>query len=192
MLKRMNMNWFGLSGGITIFVLIAVSLFVPWWQLTVGDGLVKANASPLNTNFNFIGNPFTIPLIWALNIASIISLAAGGIAILIYSIKPTKPYSNRLLGFSYRKPLYSILLFVVVLIIIIWLVNSTFQLAVPMLGTEAVTLPTSLTQGVNISVLMSAGFIWPFALAIIAATLCIIARIYHKKIVSLPEPPTQI
>ncbi len=72
-----EINWFGLAGSITIFLLIIISLFVPWWQLTVGDDLVRANASPLNTNFNFAGDAFTIPIILALNIGSIISLAAG-------------------------------------------------------------------------------------------------------------------
>jgi hypothetical protein len=178
------MNWFGLAGGLTIVVLIAISLFVPWWQLTVGDGLVKANASPINTNFNFAGTSFTIPLIWALNVASIIFLSAGGIAMLVYSVSPSKSYSEKLLGFSYRKPLYAILLFVVVLILITVLVKSIFNFEVPLLGSIETTLPAEITNGTNITVLMSANFIWPFWLAVLATTLCIMAKFYHKKIVA--------
>ena len=178
---RNNMNWFGLAGGLTIVVLIAISLFVPWWQLTVGDDLVKANASPINTNFNFAGTSFTIPLIWALNVASIIFLSAGGIAMLVYSVSPSKSYSEKLLGFSYKKPLYAILLFVVVLILITLLVKSVFNFEVPFLGSIETTLPAEITNETNISVLMSANFVWPFWLAVLATTLCIMAKFYHKK-----------
>ncbi|MGB9842190.1 MAG: hypothetical protein ACPLKZ_05635 [Candidatus Bathyarchaeales archaeon] len=186
-----EINWFGLAGSITIFLLIIISLFVPWWQLTVGDDLVRANASPLNTNFNFAGDAFTIPIILALNIGSIISLAAGGIAIMIYSIKPTKSYSKRLLGFGYRKPLYSLLFFVVGLIVITMLAKSMFSLDVPLIGSSETTLPQNMTQGTTVTILMSAAFIWPFWLATVAAGLCIAARIYHNKIVSLEQTAKQ-
>jgi hypothetical protein len=178
------MNWFGLAGGLTIVVLIAISLFVPWWQLTVGYDLVRANASPINTNFNFAGTSFTIPLIWALNVASIIFLSAGGIAMLVYSVSPSKSFSEKLLGFSYRKPLYAILLFVVVLILITFLVKSVFNFEVPLLGSIETTLPAEITNGTNISVFMTANFVWPFWLAALATTLCIMAKFYHKKIVA--------
>jgi hypothetical protein len=186
---RSNINWFGLAGGLTIVVLIAISLFVPWWQLTVGDDLVKANASPINTNFNFAGTSFTIPLIWALNIASIIFLSAGGIAMLVYSVSPSKSYSEKLLGFSYKKPLYAILLFVVVLILITFLVKSVFNFEVPLLGLTETTLPAEFTNGTHISVLMSANFVWPFWLAVSATTLCIMAKFYHRKIAA---PPAEV
>jgi len=176
-----KINWFGLAGGIAVITLIAISMFLPWWELTVGDDLVTANVSPLNTNFNFVGDSFTIPLIMALNIASIISLSAGGIVMLVYSVKPEKSYSKRLLGFAYKKPLYSVLLFVIGLLLITILVKSQFSLDVPLSGSITSTLPTVMTQGVTISVLMNAGFQWPFILATIAAGFCVIARVYHKK-----------
>ncbi|MFC1487631.1 hypothetical protein ACFLRN_08105 [Thermoproteota archaeon] len=191
-------NWFGLAGSITVITLIIISMFVPWWQLTVGDDLVTTNASPLNTNFNFIGDSFTIPLIMALNIASIISLSAGGIVMLIYSIKPQKSYSNRLLSFAYKKPLYSVLLFVIGLLLITILVKSLFSIDVPLSGSVTSTLPTDMTQGVTLSVQMNAEFLWPFLLATLSAGLCIAARVYHKKIApiniikSTPRSPTII
>jgi hypothetical protein len=185
-----KINWFGLAGSVAIIVLIIISLFVPWWQLTVGDDLVKANASPVNTNFNFAGDSFTIPLMWALNIGSIISLTAGGIAVLIYSVKPAESYSKRLLNFGYRKPLYSLLFFVIGLLAITMLIKSIFSLDVPLIGSVRTTLPQSMTQGTTVSVLMSAAFIWPFWLAAVAAGLCITARFYHKKI-TIAEQPTK-
>ena len=179
---KAKINWFGLAGGITVIVLIIISLFIPWWQLTIGDDLVTTNASPMNTNFNVIGNSFTIPLIMALNIASIISLSASGIVMLIYSVRPQKSYSKRLLGFAYRKPLYSVLMFVIGLFLITVLVKSLFSLDVPLSGLLLSTIPADMTQGVTLSVSMNAGFQWPFLLATVAAGLCIMARVYHKKI----------
>ena len=187
-----KINWFGFAGGISLIALVFVSLFVPWWQLTVGDDLVTANVSPLNTNFNFIGDSLTIPLIMALNITSVISLTAAGIVMLIYSVLPLKPYSKKLLGFAYRKPLYSVLLFVIGLFLTIILAGSLFKLNVPLLGSQLSTLPTDMTQGATVSVSMNAGFEWPFLFAIVATALCIGARFYHKKYFltnSIPSAP---
>ena len=178
-----KVNWFGFFGSISLFVLVIVSLFVPWWQLSVGDDLVVANASPLNTNFNFIGDSFTIPLIMALNIASVISLTASGVVMFIYSVKPLKSYSSKLLGFAYRKPLYSVILFLVGLIVSIIVAGLLFGFDIPLLGSKLSTLPSDMTQGVTVNVSMNAGFQWPFILALVGVGLCIAARFYHKKIV---------
>ena len=183
----LKINWFGFVGGISLIVLIIVSVFVPWWQLTVGDDLLTANVSPLNTNFNFIDNSLTIPLIMALNITSVISLGAAGIVMLIYSVTPLKPYSKKLLGFAYRKPLYSVLLFLIGLILITILAGSLVKLNIPLFGSQLSTLPADMTQGATVSVSMNAGFQWPFLFAIIATGLCIGARVYHNKI--LPTNP---
>jgi hypothetical protein len=185
---KTKINWFGLAGGISVIVLIIISLFFPWWQLTVGDNLLIANASPFNTNFSFIGNHLTIPLIVALNIASIISLSAGGVVMLIYSIKPLEPYSKRLLGFAYKKPLYSVILFVIVLLLITILVRSLFNLEIPLSGSLSSTLPAEMTEGVTLSVSMNAGFQWPFILAGVAVGLCILARVYHKELIQTTQP----
>ena len=188
-----QLNLFGLVGGITILLLIAVSVFVPWWQLTIGSPVIMtANTSPLNTNFNFLGDSFTIPLIMAFNIAAIISLAAGGVVILIYSINPSKSYSAKLLSFAYRKPLYSVILFVAGLFLVLTLMQSFLGLSVPIVGSTNSKLSGGIvqgvTQGLTINVLMSAEFVWPFWLAIVAAGLCIAARFYHKKIAEATLP----
>ena len=175
------MNWFGLAGGVTIIVLIIVSLFSPWWQITVGEDLVKANVSPMNTNFNFLGNAFTIPLLWALNLSSLLALVASGIAMLVCSIMPTKSYSKHLLGFAYKKPLFILLSFVIVLFALTQIIQVMFGLNIPMTGSATATLPESMTYGVTIAVLISAEFQWPFWLAAVAAGLCIVARLYHKR-----------
>jgi hypothetical protein len=175
-------NWFGLAGGALTLLVIAVSLVYPWWQLTVGDDLMKINASPVNTNFGFLDTSFTIPFIWALNIMSILSLLASGIAMLVYSIIPRKSYSKHLLGFGYKKPLFTVLFFVIGLVVITVILQAVLSLNVPLMGSTTSTLPIPFVSGITLSVLLSAGFQWSFWLAVVAATLCIAARLYHKKV----------
>lgn len=182
-----KVNWFGLAGGVSVLGLIVVSFFVPWWQLVVGDGLMTTNVSPLNTNFDLFGNGVSVPLIVALNVASLISLSAGGILMLVYSVRPLSVHSSRLLGFSYKKPLYSVVFFLAGLMVTVAVVGSLFSISVPLLGSQTSTLPAEYTEGVTLRVLMSAGFQWPFLLAITAAGLCIGAKIYHQKVIE-PKP----
>jgi hypothetical protein len=128
----------------------------------------------------------TIPLLFALNLATILIMTAGGIALLIYAVKPGKTYSKRLLGFGYSKPLFSVILFTVVLIALQQIIKMAINLDIPLLGTINSTLPQTQAFGVTVTVLISASFQWPFYLAIIVAALCLVARFYHKKVATSP------
>lgn len=174
-------NWFALAGGLTTILVIAVSLFSPWWQLNVGDDLLTVNASPINMNMGFLGASFTIPFIFALNIVSILGLLASAIAMLIYSIIPRKSYAMHLLGFGYKKPLYTVLFFIIGLVATI-MIAQTVRLNIPLMGSATSTLPIPFASGITLTVLLSAGFLWSFWLAVIAAALCIAARLYHGKV----------
>jgi hypothetical protein len=186
MLKQIN--WFALVGGSLILSLLLISFYFPWWQLIIGDNLFTVNVSPVNTNLSFFGAPFSIPLIWAMNFASILTFLASGIIMLIYAVKPTKSYSKDLLGFGYRKPLYAVIACAAGLLIVTFAVKVAFGISIPLMGTGNMVLPSSLTpMGVNVSVIGLAGFQWPFWLAIVAAGLCIAARVYHRKLSSTPK-----
>ncbi len=176
----MRINIVGVGAGILIFAVLFVSLYVPWWQLTVGENLIQVNASPVNTNFGLLGTGFTIPLISALNLISILGLAASGTIMLLYSFLPDRHYSTHLIGFAYRKPLYILVGFLVGLVVSIFVVG-VFGIKLPLLGSTAVTLPTDLTLGATVSTSVSASFQFPFYLAILAAVLSIAARIYHGR-----------
>jgi len=181
MSKSQRINWFGFVGGIITIIVVFVSMFYPWWQLTVGE-LFKTNASPVNTNFGLLGTAFTIPFIWALNIMSLLMLISSGIVMLIYSIIPTKTYSKDLLNFSYKKPLFSLIFFVVGLLTVILILQAVLSISVPLVGSATVILPDSLTQGLSVSLFLSAGFQWPFWVGVVASSLCIAAKLYHKGI----------
>ena len=176
-------NWFGVAAGITTLLVVVVSLFVPWWQLTVGEDLVQVNASPVNTNFGLFGTPFTVPLIWALNLVSILTLVASGSIMLLYSVVPTKSYAKELLGFSYKKPLYVLVAFLASLVALMSIAGA-LGLNLQLMGTANVSLPANFTSGANISASVSAVFLFPFWLAIAAAVLCIGARLYHRRVVA--------
>jgi hypothetical protein len=180
-------NWFALAGGVTTILVIAVSLVYPWWQLTVGDDLMTVKASPVNMNLGFLDTSFTIPFIWALNMVSILSLLASGIAMLIYSIIPRKSYSKHLLGFGYKKPLYTVLFFVIGLVATTVICQAVLSLNIPLMGSTTSTLPIPFVSGITLTVLLSAGFQWSFWLAIVAAGLCIAARLYHGKVAAVPS-----
>jgi len=182
-----KINWFGLAGGITTIIVVAVTMLVPWWQLMVGDELLTVNASPVNTNFGFLETGFTIPLIWAFNIVSLLTLVTSGVAMLVYSILPAKTFSKHLLGFGYKKPLFTVLFFVIGLVAVTLILQAVINFNIPLMGSTTNTLPLALGSGVTVSVVMSAGFQWSFWLAVVAAGLCIAARLYHKKVSTAPS-----
>lgn len=172
----------GLAGAVVTIVLIVVSLFYPWWQFRVGEDLIAANISPLNINFSVLGSTFAMPLLWALNLASVLTLLVSSITMIIYSVLPAKSYSKQLLDFSYKKPIYMLLVFVICLVAAVVLAQALLHFNVPVAGTVDSTLPVPLGQGTSVSVVISAEFQWPFVLAIVSAVLCVAARLYHRRI----------
>jgi hypothetical protein len=162
---------------------LAVSLFIPWWQLTVGDNLFNVNASPVNTSFGLFGNQFTLPIISALNIVSVLIFTTGGLVMLFYSLKPTKSYSRQLLGFSYKKPLFSLIVFVSGLLIFTS-IASLFGIKVPIFGSGTVNVPSGFLMWASVETSVYGSFQLPFWLGVVAATMSIAARLYHGRIIA--------
>ena len=176
-----KINWLGVAAGVVTLVALVYAFSNPWWQLTIGDKLIKINASPVNTNFGLFGTQFTIPLIWTLNLIMILMFTASGVIMLIYSVIPDKPYARHLLGFAWKKPLYSVISFVAGLLIIL-LIAGHFGLYLPINGSANVNLPSSWTEGASVSAEISASFQTSFWLAVAAVGLCVGARLYHEEI----------
>lgn len=88
------------------------------------------------------------------------------------------------------------LLFVVEVLGLVFSVRAFTGLDVPLLGPNAIGFPAELAPGgVSVSVNVVAVFGWPFLLAIAVVVLCIVARLYHRKIAktivnNLPITPT--
>jgi hypothetical protein len=184
-----KMNYFGLAGGALTIVLVVISLFAPWWKLTAGDNFITTSLSPFTTDLTILGTAITFPIIWASNLAIIFSLIAAGIIMIIYSAAPTKPYAKQLLNFSYNKPVYSVVAFVILLFAMTLIFQLLLNLNIPLAGTTTSTLPKGMTQGVTVSVMVSAAFEWPFWLGAAASGLCIAAKLYHRKIAKPNNTP---
>jgi len=187
-----RINWFGLAAGVATILLLVVSLFFSWWTLTIGDDLAKISVSPLNTSFSFLGTTYVPPLIWALNLAGALSMAVGGTVMLIYSVLPQKSYSKSLLSYSYPKPIYAVVIFVVLLFVLSFIVQELFNFGIPIVGSQNVQIPQSYTQNVIVNVVASASFEWPFWLAVGVAVLCVAARLYQGKVAKTPVQSVQL
>ena len=108
---------------------------------------------------------------------------------LIYSVMPSKSFAKPLLDFGYKKPLFTFLFFIIGLVVVAVILQAVLNFNFPLMGSTNNTLPIPFVSGVTISVLLSAGFLWSFWLAAVAAGLCIAARLYHKKVAPVPQPP---
>ena len=186
-----KINFIALAAGILSLVLIAVSMFVPWWQFTVSSpGNVQVNFSPVNFNFSHSGTSISIPLILALNIACLLTLLAGALVLIIYAVKPAKPYSKHLLGFGYKKPLYTVIAFAAILIAVPLILQVAVGINLPVNG-SAIISPKGSSQSATASAVLE----WPFYFAIVVAGLSIAARLYHrslnKPIITNPAPYPQ-
>ncbi|MCL5877372.1 MAG: hypothetical protein M1540_06130 [Candidatus Bathyarchaeota archaeon] len=177
-----QINYVALVAGVLTLVLIAASVFVPWWQFNVGNpALASVNFSPVNFNLALFNTILTVPIIWALNLACLLTLLAGGISLLVYSVLPTKSYAKSLLGFGYKKPLYAVILFMVELIVLYLSVTLLTGVNLPLIGSASLQLPDILSGGITVKVAVSAFFNWTFYFAIAVVVLCFAARVYHRK-----------
>jgi hypothetical protein len=190
-----KINIVALVAGVLSLVLVALSWFVPWWQITIGNpgpqAIATVNFSPVNFNFAFFHTMLTVPIIWALNIASLLTLLAGGIALVAYAVMPTKSYSKQILGFGYKKPLYALILFIIELVVLYFSATMISGISFPIMGSGVLSLPASLAPGgISISVAVSTAFGWTFFFAIAVVVMCVAARFYHRKIEA--KPATQV
>ena len=123
---KTNINFIALAAAISSLLLVVISVFVPWWVLSISSPVnAQVDFSPVNFNLSHSGSAIVFPLISALTLACLLTLFAGGIILAIYSVRPTKPYSKRLLGFGYKKPLYMLVTFVVILIAMSMLIHAS-------------------------------------------------------------------
>lgn len=186
-----RINYVALAAGVLSLVLLALSWFVPWWQFTVGNpAIATVNFSPVNFNFSLFNTLLTVPLIWALNVASLLTLLAGGIALVVYAVMPQKSYSKQILGFGYKKPLYALILFIIELLVLYFSATMISGVSFPIMGQGVLSLPASIAPGgVSVSVAVRTAFGWSFYFAIAVVVLCIAARFYHVK---AEKPVTQV
>jgi hypothetical protein len=147
---------------------------------------------------------FVIPILFAINIAIIALFTASGVIFIIYSIKPTKTYSKHLLSYGWKRPLYTIIGFIVTIVVILYVVPSIINSMghtsmvpvplVPLIGSSLIQLPSGMfgnSNSIQIGITVITTFEYTFYLAVAATVLGIVARIYHRRIFSnvvIPPP----
>jgi hypothetical protein len=205
----MRLNWFALAAGVLMLVVVALSIFTPWWKLQIGNGtgFIAVNANPFYTNISVLRLNFVIPILFAINIATIALFTASGVIFIIYSIKPTKSYSKHLLSYGWKRPLYTIIGFILVIVVILYVVpdvinsmghTSTVPVPlVPLIGSSVIQLSSGIfgnSNSIQIGITVITTFEYTFYLGVAAAVLGIVARIYHRKVVSnaVVSPPTAV
>lgn len=206
---KSGINWFALVSGVLMIVVVGLSFFTPWWQLKIGSNLATINADPFYTNFGVLGLEFVVPILFAFNIGAMVLFVISGALLILYSIQPLKSYGKEPLCYGYKRPIYTIISFVIVLALIAYAVPAAINTIsggqaslaspiFPIVGASTVQLPTGMSSGsgssaqVGVSIITS--FQYPFYLAVVATALAIVARFYHGKIVinqvaKLPETP---
>ena len=199
MQSKKAINWFALAAGALMLVVVVLSIFTPWWKLQIGSGsgLVTFNANPFYTNFGVLGFNFVIPILLALNIGIMVLFAVSGVIFIIYSVKPTKKYSKHLLSYGWKRPLYTLIGFMVTIMVILYAVpviintmahTSTIPVPiVPLMGSSVTQLPNGIFGGSNsiqIGITVITAFEYTFYLGAAATVPGIIARIYHRRIAS--------
>ena len=193
-----NVNWIGLVSGILLIAVIPLSLYNPWWQLRIGD-FGYANFSLLNTNFNFLGITFLIPLLSAINVSCLLLLSISAALLIVSSVNQTKEYSKRLLFWSYKNPLVILITFIGGIVALSMLVSfianqyAQIDLTLPIIGTSIIQIPSEMLgelSGVNIAITVSGAFQWTFYLAFASAVLCLVARIFYNSASFVVKPAT--
>ena len=176
MIMMQKINFIALAAGISSLLLIAISVFVPWWQFKAGSPAnFQVNFSPVNVGLSHSGASVVVPLILALNVACLLTLLAGGIVLTIYALKPTKPYSKQLLGFGYTKPIFTLVAFIAILIAVPIIIQSFTGASVPINGSGIIS-PNGSSQSASVTTVLN----WPFYFAIVVTGLCVAARFYHR------------
>ena len=192
-LRLRSVNWFALAGGVLTLVLAFASFFMPWWQITVGQTLATVRFSPASLSPTIIGYDMGIPMIAVMTWIIIMLLILAGVTLVIYSVFTMKPYSKSLLCFAYKKPVQTLVGFVLLMLLltnigtilgIFWgpSMSTGMDLNLPWNGYKMIKLPDSFAQGMVAGISVSAQVGWTFWLAVADAGLSICARVYHRKI----------
>ena len=188
-------NWFALIASIFMFATVASSLSSPWWRMQIGSDLVTINADPFFTSFNVLGVSHTIQIIFALNIGTIALFIAGGIALIVYTAKPTESYSEQLLSFGWKRSLHVTIGFIGILALSLYAMPIAINAIAPdiiaptpiapLIGSSTIRLSSSILNiHAEVAIITTTTFTHSFFLGVAAAALSIAARMYHHRMLS--------
>lgn len=185
----MKVNWVGIIASLTI-VLLLIMRPEPWWQLTAGGGEGYAaivNISPLNVDIRVLDLAITPPLTGYLCLAVFLTLTAASITMMAGSLLGGRRFSENLINFAYLKPVEIVIFFVLVLYATLnWYIKPQYGFGIPLIGGGSIA-ASYRYEAVLFQLLIPfhTSFSWMFYIAVVSAVLCLLAKIYHMRL--LPE-----
>jgi hypothetical protein len=183
-----KVNWPGVIAGALV---IALPFLGTWWQFMLGTEAVTMSLSPFGVEMSIFGEAISSPLFWWVCLGIKLGVVYLGVLLMAGSVlsfsERYAAIAEQFVHLSARKLLWLVVAFVAMLLIVIVLMNQSsgmfglpFQLQLPYLvGKSSVSAGV---EGMRLATAISMNFTQAFAVAVLAAALGIVARVYQKKL----------
>jgi len=183
-----KINWPGVIAGVLVIALPFLEL---WWKFMLGTEAVTMSLSPFGVETSIFGEAISSPLFWWLCLGLKLGVVYLGVLLLTGSVLSVSEryaaIAELFVRFSARKLLWLVVAFVAMLLTVIVLVNQLpemfglpFQLQLPyLIGRSSVSAGV---EGIRLATVVSMEFTKAFAVAVLAAALGIVARVYQKRL----------
>lgn len=186
-------NWFGLIAGV---LMLALPFLGPWWRFTAGTGAADVALSPFDMSFSILGQTVHSSFIEIFLLAAKIGMVIAGAFMVAGSVFPKSWWGRQLVRYGMMKPLWTLVFLIVMLVIGAVLMNSilpgmmsgmmgqtggdvTMDISMPYISGSSVS--TIEVQGMAIiKAPINAWLTWKFWIAICAAVMGVMARIYQR------------
>lgn len=181
-------NWFGVAAGVLMIILPFLGA---WWHAEVGIGALKLELSPFYYHMSILEQPLASPLIGYLILAAKLTVIIGGFLMILGSLTTDRWWGRKLMRFGAMKVLWFLTILLILLLVGTFFMNNFLpDLIGAGSGNVKIQIPyivgtsTSIIQSENVTLIAptSASLTLSFWVAVLTASLGIIARSYHGKI----------
>ncbi len=179
-----KINPIGIAGSMLLLITLYLSVFYGcyWWEMTVGEGAGFLGVSALNYEVNILGTPVRAEILYFINMIAQLLFVESAITMFIYSLLPSRGFSENLMKFAYLKPMITLLFFIIsLLMLLIPLPATLLNKTLPIIGEEIISVNI---MNISLNIPLRAGFTITFWLTVIASLLCALAPVYHKEMIS--------
>ncbi len=171
-----------------------------WWNVAVGEGILKIAFSPFYYEVGVIGETLTSSLVDYLIIAAKLTVLAGGVLLIIGSFKAREWWGEKLVKWGALKVVWMLIFLIIITVLGAFLTNRfvpsllgdfvegsfSMELSLPYLvGTGYVDF--LIEEALRVSAPVSLSFTSTFWLAVLTAGLGIGSRIYQSKRIDVLE-----
>ena len=183
-----KINLVGVAGSILLSIALYLSIFCGhyWWEMNIGEDAGFFGISALNYEVSILGAYVRVEILYFINMVAQLLFVESAIAMLTYSLMPNRKFSENLMRFAYLKPVTTLLFFIISLLMLLLPLPATLlRKTLPIVGEGIVSISI---MSISLEIPLRADFTGTFWLTAAASLLCALAPIYHKEIISKPEP----